>query len=351
MDTGFEAWHLYSACKLTMNYLYTHGQQRSDGFGTGFIVQFPPGDPRLGLVTNRHLVDIPWKMPSRDGTTLESIHVEMWPYDSLRVEFTIQNPQILLHNDKSIDVSVIPFGTDKPLELTGYPYDRLDKIFKEEDPSRIKFTFEHAMPWTYLLECEQLWPVLRPGEMVVFPGYPIWYDRLETRPIFRSGVIASDPQRDYRKYTGQTTNKDGNQQLLFDAFSTNGNSGSPVFVAQRGIAPFNLKLKPQNGGPASEVGTLLQFSQYHRSFLIGINAGHFNDTESDKPQDHAGLSRMHKLSAILDILRSHTRPSEEAPNMQIRISADLVDALGGLPEGHRIAEGANTRPPETGNAP
>ncbi|BBZ55892.1 hypothetical protein MPHO_28840 [Mycolicibacterium phocaicum] len=60
---------------------------------------------------------------------------------------------------------------------------------------------------------------------------------------------------------------------------------------------------------------------------------------------------MHKLSAILDILRSHTRPSEEAPNMQIRISADLVDALGGLPEGHRIAEGADTRPPETGNAP
>jgi hypothetical protein len=60
MDTGFEGWHLYTACKLTFTHFYQPDDHRFERFGTGFVVQFPPGDPRFALVTNRHLVDVPW---------------------------------------------------------------------------------------------------------------------------------------------------------------------------------------------------------------------------------------------------------------------------------------------------
>ncbi|MHA3020881.1 hypothetical protein ACXPWS_11515 [Mycobacterium sp. BMJ-28] len=264
-----------------------------------------------------------------DGTTLETVHVVLWISEDLRVEFNIKNPRILAHDDLSIDISILPFGIDDDIDLVGYPYNSIDKIFPANSLEK-GFTFNHAIPWAHMVDGEQLWHKLQPGELVVFPGYPVWYDRLETRPIFRSGMLASDPQRSYRKRAGATTNLDGNQQILFDAFSTSGNSGSPVFVAQRGLAPIDLKLMPSAGGPPQQAGTIVT-PNFHKSFLVGINAGHFNDTDSDRDNDHAGLSRMHKLSAIMEILRAHTAPSDKVPKGQLRISTELMDAFGGIP--------------------
>ncbi len=145
-------------------------------------------------------------------------------------------------------------------------------------------------------------------------------------------MIASDPQRDYRQRAGETTNHDGNQQVLFDAFSTSGNSGSPVFVAQRGLAPITLQMKI--GQEVSPQQGKLEFTDYHQSFLVGINAGHFNDTDSERPNDHAGLSRMHRLSAIMEILRANTVESDGAPFVgNILIPIDAVEAYG-LPENY-----------------
>jgi hypothetical protein len=140
-------------------------------------------------------------------------------------------------------------------------------------------------------------------------------------------MIASDPQTEYRRLEGDPTIKDGNRQVLFDAFSTSGNSGSPVFVAQRGLAPLPIHLTNSEGkfspdGPAAQ----LKVTGYHRSFLIGINAGHIKDLDSGRDNDHAGLSRMHKLSAITDILRANTSPSTESPNVRVLISKELADA-------------------------
>jgi hypothetical protein len=50
MDTGFEGWHLYTACKLTFTHFYQPNDYRYERFGTGFVAQFPPGDPRFALV-------------------------------------------------------------------------------------------------------------------------------------------------------------------------------------------------------------------------------------------------------------------------------------------------------------
>ena len=131
-------------------------------------------------------------------------------------------------------------------------------------------------------------------------------------------MISSDPQTNYRHGQGEPTNLDGNQQVLFDAFSTSGNSGSPVFVAQRGLPPLQLQAKVGQGDTPPIPTATLNFAPYHQPFLVGINAGHFNDPDSAQPNDHAGLSRMHKLSAIMEILRA-TSPSVEAPTVTILI--------------------------------
>ena len=331
MDTGFEGWHLYTACKLTFTHFYKPNDYRYERFGTGFVAQFPPGDSRFALVTNRHLVDIPWVNPDAAETVLDSVKIEMWLSDKFRLEFVVDNPEPIFHTDGSIDVSVVPFGPEFDTQtMIAYPYDKIENIIP--DASVTTLTFQHAISWEYLLKCEKLWPELKPGEFVTFPGYPIWYDRLQKRPVFRSGMISSDPQTDYRRHEGEPTNLDGNQQVLFDAFSTSGNSGSPVFVAQRGLPPLDLQPKSSQGDTTPTAK--LEFKPYHQSFLIGINAGHFNDTDSERPNDHAGLSRMHKLSAIMEILRANTSPSAEAPTARIHIPKDAIDAYGGLPENY-----------------
>ncbi len=334
MDNGFGEWQLYSACRLTAAHYYEPGEHRCELFGTGFIVEFPNEDNRFGLVTNRHLVDVPWAEPEKAGAVITSVTVATWLNRSSRVEFTIDDPQPLYHDDPTVDVAVIPCGADVRLKPVGnYPSPgELIHPLTATEPSP---NFTYAVPWDYLLECETLWPQINPGEFVAFPGYPEWYDKLQTRPVLRSGMIASDPHTEYRRLPGDPTSRDGIRQVLFDAFSTSGNSGSPVFVAQRGVPPMPLHMMSSRGGfspdgPAAHV----ENTGYHRSFLIGINTGHINiskegrcgDTsEGVRGGDHAGLSRMHKLSAIMDILRANATPSPK-PAISMMIPAEAVDS-------------------------
>ena len=329
MDTGFEKWHLYTACKLAFTHYYEPGDTRTNTFGTGFLTQFPPGDSRIAIVTNRHLTDLPWARPECDGAVLESVEIEFWQSESFRLKYKTEKVAPLFHEDKSIDVSVVPIGPafEDATEVT--LYDSIDKFMP--NPSVPDVLFKHAMSWDYLLKCEEMWPDITPGEFVVFPGYPKWFDKLQSRPVFRSGMIASDPQRDYRQREGDTTNFDGNQQVLFDAFSTSGNSGSPVFVAQKGMPPIDLRMKLGGNDSGPGQAAKLEFQPYRRSFLVGINAGHFNDTDSERPNDHAGLSRMHKLGAVMEILRANTEPNDKVSTSTIRVPKEMVEAQGGFP--------------------
>ncbi|WP_131813373.1 hypothetical protein [Mycobacterium kubicae] len=305
MDTGFGKNQLYSACRLTFTHHFPEsGVECEPLYGTGFLVQFPEGDNRFGVVTNRHLTEPALYHPAEyEGATTKSLKVEIWQSKNLRIEFTIDDPTLLCHEDQTIDVTVIPFGPGVDLPHTfATPYDKFENLFP--DPKIDTLVFNHGLSWEYLLECEKLWPSLEPGEFVLFPGYPIWYDKSQVRPVFRSGMIASDPQTDYRRRVGDPSIRDGNRQVLFDAFSTSGNSGSPVFVAQRGIPPLPIHMNSGGDFSPSKVAEL-KFSGYHRSFLIGINAGHINDDDGGR-DSHAGLSRMYKLSAVMDILRSNT---------------------------------------------
>lgn len=326
MDTGFSTNQLYSACRLEITHHYaSDGLECAPFEGTGFLVEFPSPDNRMGLVTNRHLTDAPfYNEVEYKGATIKSVAVQWWQSKDLRLEHTITNPRPLYHSDPLIDVAVIPMVSKSgaPIEIVGEFYGDVEKFVSEADPDRLMLN--HALSWDYLLECEKLWPQIEPGEFVTFPGYPIWYDRLQTRPVLRSGVIASDPQTNYRFDKGEPTKKDGSHQVLFDAFSTSGNSGSPVYVAQRGMPPIDVHFPVADGKTLSR--GKFAFEPYHRSFLIGINAAHYNDTGISRPNEHAGLSRMHKLSVLMDILRANKGlHNPDARRINVRIPAGNDD--------------------------
>lgn len=284
------------------------------------MVEFPPGDNRLGLVTNRHIADaVFYNELENKGSAMTSIKLHWWQSKDLRCEHTISNPKPLYHSDPLIDVAVIPMVSKpgEPLQAIGEYYgDNISRFMAENSPTSI--TLNHAISWEMLVECEALWPQLQPGEFVVFPGYPIWYDQLQIRPVMRSGLLASDPQTDYRSGKGARTKDDSSHQVLFDAFSTSGNSGSPVYVSQRGMPPIDLVIPRADSKTVAQaqIGT----KNYHRSFLIGINASHYNETGISRHNEHAGLSRMHKLSVIMDILRSNQAPhSVDSRNINLLI--------------------------------
>lgn len=320
MDTGFGAHQLYSACRVdTTHHFRSDGSHCVDLHGSGFLVEFPENDSRLALVTNRHIADaVFYDEDLNKGSKLTSVKVQWWQSKVLRLEHTITDPRPLYHSDPLIDVAVIPIASTAHtrIEIAGELYGDLDKFVDEN--SAEKFVFEHAISWVNLLECESLWPQLEAGEFVVFPGYPIWHDHLEDRPVMRSGLIASDPQTDYRSGGGERNKKDSSHQVLFDAYSTSGNSGSPVYVAQRGLPPTDLPFTFAEGNPGLRLQ--LGFHNYRRAFLIGINASHYNETGVLRRNEHAGLSRMHKLSVIMEILRDNRETHGlEARRMSVSI--------------------------------
>ncbi|MDY6999018.1 MAG: hypothetical protein SW019_20685, partial [Actinomycetota bacterium] len=80
MDTGFSADQLYSACRLEATHHFPiDGTHCADLAGTGFLVEFPAGDNRLGLVTNRHLADaVFYNELENKGSAIKQIRLQWW---------------------------------------------------------------------------------------------------------------------------------------------------------------------------------------------------------------------------------------------------------------------------------
>ena len=147
----------------------------------------------------------------------------------------------------------------------------------ELEHSTDQFLVEWFIPNELIASREKLDSKLSVCDFVAFPGYPPWYDRLNSRPILRTGTISSDPRFDYSHsgaYDGEC--------IAYEAFSFGGSSGSPVFAVQKGPRP----------------GAGITFPGFRELMMIGINAGHLLGDQGI----HSGISYMYKSSAILDII-------------------------------------------------
>jgi len=107
MDTGIGNRNLYSACRLTSHFLYTHNHRYSGG-GTGFVAQLP--GKRMALVTNRRVVDQVWLDDAKDGTILERLDAGIWRKPTTKQQLSLSPQAVVYHPDDTIDTAPALIG-------------------------------------------------------------------------------------------------------------------------------------------------------------------------------------------------------------------------------------------------
>ena len=168
------------------------------GMGTGFLVSVPEnnGDTRIVLVSNRHVL----LAEDRIAITFTTMTDGAPQYgDTVRLPLGNVRDNIAVHPNDDVDVAA--------LVCTG-----LFNLF----PDTLYFK---AVDYDMLADFTEV--ELSVAENVLFVGYPDdRYDKANNLPLVRSGLIASDPKRDFN----------GLPEFVIDAQVFPGSSGSPVFI-------------------------------------------------------------------------------------------------------------------------
>lgn len=254
MFHGLDNRWLYAAVKITSTFSDGSSQPKTV-VGTCFFV-LVGGVPYL--VTNRHNVDVAYKKRDYKDFKLQAIEISGRLSDDnlLTLPLLLTGNRILFSPEPRNDLAIL-----SPL-LLGAGHLALNNFIDES-----------------LIATEQDFQNnLSVCDFVAFPGFPAWHDHVETRPILRTGTIASDPRKNY------SHTEPMGDCVAYEAFSSGGSSGSPVFAMQKGLEP----------------GAGIKFDGFRRAMLIGINAGHLSDPQVV----HSGISYLVKSTAIVETIRS-----------------------------------------------
>lgn len=266
-------WHglnnefLYAAHRITAHFDRQTDKKSNTKNGTCFFVMNKRA--KLCLITNRHMLDFGYPDNKQDhiGYQLSCIEIERFE----------RNPE----TDK------LPTNrfVDKAISIENSI--RYSRLYEEDvacivDPKvrtakDANASIDFHISYDLVATKEWLDSKLSVCDFVAFPGFPTWYDKSTYRPIMRAGTIASDPRSDYSP-SGQSEGR----KVAFEAFSSSGSSGSPVFAAEKGPKP----------GPG------LHFDGYREPKLIGVNAGHLQAEFGN----HSGISYFFKASVILELI-------------------------------------------------
>jgi hypothetical protein len=244
---------LYLAYRLDVEFSDGLGTTKQ-GNGTGFMLA---ADNVPILVTNRHVVDLDYSSKTAK-------------YKDFRLSRLVLNGRSSTDERYAIDLDVsTPFA---------FPEAREDDVaclinFSGRVPQG--FSLYHHAGLDSLATQAEFDGLIWPGDQVYFAGYPSVHDKLDHRPILRAGIIASDPRYNY-SVSGQF---EGNR-VAYEAMSTPGASGSPVYAPARGISGIHAHVR--------------------RDILVGINAGHV-DTG---PGSHSGMSFFVKATVLRRLLNS-----------------------------------------------
>lgn len=249
---------LYIAYKLEITFS-DEIENTKVGTGTAFLLA---SGNRPILVTNRHVVDLDYTAPDAR-------------YKNFRIS------QLLIYGRSAEDERyVIHLDPKRPF---AFPEARENDVaclidIQGQAPSQ-SFQMHHHALVADLATRQEFAETLWPGDQVYFSGFPSVHDKLEQRPILRAGVIASDPKHNY-----STTGRYEGDRVAYEAMSTPGASGSPVYATARGINGIHNHVR--------------------RDMIVGINTGHIKG-ETDT---HSGMSYFIKSTAILEVLAKHGVP-------------------------------------------
>lgn len=262
---GLNRQFLYSAFKIIVNFKNMDGKEYVNG-GTCFFLQSSKGIQ--WLVTNRHVLEYSYDKKKsveriyHKDTIVTKIHLRGW------MRNTGSNSLELCNADISAQEIFFHHNIDNDIACLKQPY-----II----PDRAGFVNDYFIPYTFVATKGVFENSIDPCDFVAFPGYPEWHDTNE-RPIMRVGTIASDPSSNYLY---------GNVKgdcLAYEAFSSGGSSGSPVFAMQKGLR-----------GSAT-----IESPGFREVYFVGVNAGHL--LTNDGMQHHSNISYFYKSYAIADIV-------------------------------------------------
>jgi hypothetical protein len=258
--------HLYSAYRLITKHQTSTGETKEIS-GTCFHVK---DGEQLYLVTNRHNIELSHKDKKYSGykisaisivgyfgrNTFAQIHAVSQNFNYAWSFNSVDNEDVIVLSVTGLKF-LITGNQSKPSQLSPINID-IKMLANQADLEKLDLC-----------------------DLIAFPGYPAEYDMNGERPIMRVGTIASDPSNDY-KARGMAPGR----RIAYEAHSTHGSSGSPVFALEKG-------LKLTNG----------LTGLYHReSMLIGINSGHIVGADERIGQIHAGLSYCYKSVSILECI-------------------------------------------------
>ena len=184
---------------------------RDDGsisVGTGFAMAFK-ADNEKGkmipvLLTNRHVV--------RHSVKVSFVLTEMVNGKPAAGRFPLELPipesGWKMHPDPDVDLCALPIGM-------------LLNALKSQG-KEVKITY---LPMGIIAKKADIDNMFQLDEVVMI-GYPdAISDEVNNQPIFRRGILATNPSLDYN----------GKKEFLIDIAAYSGSSGSPVFVYREGV--------------------------------------------------------------------------------------------------------------------
>lgn len=259
MHHGLDNSYIYAVSKITL--VVSNGVSNVSIQGTGFFVL---KGKKLYLITNRHVLEPWWKDSQYNGYSIQSIMFDRRDFDETAKTVDIETLEM-----KSYKVLFAENNIDDIACITDI---HIQKPWSGKTPICIEYSM--------LANSDFFDKDLSICDSVAIIGFPIVYDHKHNMPILRSGVISSDPRLDY-SFNG----KDNGHVLAYEAFSTSGASGSPVFTVQKGFK-LQAPLKAPDGF-------------YRPVKLIGINAGCI---ESKQDKVHQQMSYMFKSDQIIKLI-------------------------------------------------
>ncbi|HEI8294984.1 TPA: serine protease [Proteus mirabilis] len=202
--------NIKSSLGENLEYATTRIISDTESIGTGFFIEFKhKGKENYSipvLVTNKHVVkganSIKFSVSVRNKKTSDYIK-NYW------VEIINLNQTIILHDDKDVDLCLIPIGpilnslNEQSLEADIFPF--------PEDVIYINGSKEGH-------DISSL-------QEIHMTGYPngLW-DEVNNKPITRKGLTATNIKSDWN----------GKKQFIIDIACFPGSSGSPVYVYNNG---------------------------------------------------------------------------------------------------------------------
>lgn len=155
--------------------------------GTAFLLG---AGERPILVTNRHVVDLDYGVPDSryKDFRLSKLVLHGRSADDSRFSVELDASRgFLFHTAKENDVACLLDFRASKLPYSGF------RLHYHNDV--------HG-----LATAEEFMTTIWPGDQVFFAGFPAVHDKLDQRPILRSGIVASDPKYNYStsgRYEGE----------------------------------------------------------------------------------------------------------------------------------------------------